>query len=151
MSNENEKLDFPKKEEEILKFWKENKIFEKSVSQRKPSFAKASKGKSKKFVFYEGPPYANGRPGIHHVEARAFKDIILRYRTMAGYCVPRRAGWDTHGLPTEIEVEKKLGIGSKKEIEEKIGIEKFVEEARVKCFSLQRRMGKINRADGLLA
>jgi isoleucyl-tRNA synthetase len=133
MDNEGEKLDFSKKEEEILEFWKKNKIFEKSVEQRK----------GKEFIFYEGPPYANGRPGIHHVEARAFKDIILRYKTMRGYYAPRRAGWDTHGLPTEMEVEKKLGIKSKKEIEEKIGIEKFVEEARKNVFLYKEEWEKL--------
>ena len=106
----------PRSEEEILSFWKENKIFEKSVERRKPSSAKASNG-IKNFVFYEGPPTANGTPGVHHVEARSFKDIILRYKTMCGFHVPRRAGWDTHGLPVEVEVEKKLGLKSKKDIE----------------------------------
>lgn len=112
-------------EEKILEFWKKNRIFEKSLFQRK---------KGKEFVFYEGPPYANGKPGIHHIEARAFKDIILRYKTMKGFYVPRKAGWDTHGLPTEMEVEKKLGVKSKKEIETVIGIERFVEEARKNVF-----------------
>ncbi|MFH0803796.1 MAG: class I tRNA ligase family protein [Candidatus Tagabacteria bacterium] len=134
MQNEEPKFDFAGKEEEILEFWKKERIFEKSVSQRK--------GK-KKFVFYEGPPYANGRPGIHHVEARAFKDIILRYKTMAGFHIPRRAGWDTHGLPTEIEVEKKLNIKSKKEIEEKIGLEKFIEEARANVFLYKEEWEKL--------
>ncbi|MBC7333741.1 MAG: isoleucine--tRNA ligase [Actinobacteria bacterium] len=102
-------------EERILKFWKENKIFEKSLQKTadKP-----------RFVFYEGPPTANGAPGVHHVLSRVFKDIFPRYKTMKGYHVPRKAGWDTHGLPVELEVEKELGINSKKEIE-KIGIEKF--------------------------
>src|SRR3989344_4710953 len=108
-------------EAEILEYWQKNKIFEQTLARTK---------KGKPFVFYEGPPYANGKPGIHHVEARAFKDIILRFKTMQGFYVRRKAGWDTHGLPIEIEVEKKLGVQSKKEIEEKIGIEKFVEEAR---------------------
>ena len=108
-------------EAEILEYWQKNKIFEQTLAKTK---------KGKPFVFYEGPPYANGKPGIHHVEARAFKDIILRFKTMQGFYVRRKAGWDTHGLPIEIEVEKKLGVQSKKEIEEKIGIEKFVEEAR---------------------
>jgi isoleucyl-tRNA synthetase len=134
MSENEEKLSFPEKEEKILEFWGKNKIFERSVEQRK--------GK-KKFVCYEGPPYANGRPGIHHVEARAFKDIILRYKTMRGFQVPRRAGWDTHGLPTEMEVEKKLGIKSKKEIEEKIGIEKFAEEARQNVFLYKEEWEKL--------
>lgn len=97
-----------KREEAILAFWKEHSIFEKSVAKDAP------KGE---FVFYEGPPTANGRPGIHHLEARAFKDIIPRYRTMRGYHVRRKAGWDTHGLPVELEVEKELGTKTKKEIE----------------------------------
>ena len=116
----------PRSEEEILRFWADNKIFEKSLENRK---------KGKPFVFFEGPPYANGLPGIHHVESRSFKDIILRYKTMRGFFVPRRAGWDTHGLPTEMAVEKTLGIKSKKEIEEKIGVEKFVEEAKKNVFT----------------
>ncbi|MFA6354570.1 MAG: class I tRNA ligase family protein [Candidatus Paceibacterota bacterium] len=109
-----------KAEEKVLEFWKKNKIFEKSLEK--------NKGK-KKFTFYEGPPTANGRPGIHHVLARSFKDIILRYKTMRGFYVPRRSGWDTHGLPVEIEVEKKLGLKSKKEIEE-YGIEKFNQKCK---------------------
>ncbi len=109
-----------KAEEKVLEFWKKNKIFEKSLEK--------NKGK-KKFAFYEGPPTANGRPGIHHVLARSFKDIILRYKTMRGFYVPRRSGWDTHGLPVEIEVEKKLGLKSKKEIE-KYGIAKFNQKCK---------------------
>ncbi|MCL5034544.1 MAG: class I tRNA ligase family protein, partial [Bacteroidetes bacterium] len=91
-------------EHEVLEFWKKNKIFERSVSERagKPNF-----------TFYEGPPTANGRPGIHHVLARTLKDLVCRYKTMRGYQVHRKAGWDTHGLPVEIEVEKKLGIKHK--------------------------------------
>jgi len=95
-------------EEEILKFWEENKIFEKSVEKNSAD---------KSFVFYEGPPTANGIPGLHHVLARAFKDIIPRYKTMKGYRVERKAGWDTHGLPVEIQVEKELGIHNKSQIE----------------------------------
>lgn len=102
-------------EREILKFWKENKIFEKSVAQRKLKPLDFARGK-KDFVFFEGPPTANGKPGVHHVEGRAFKDIILRYKTMQGFNVPRVAGWDTHGLPVEVEVEKELGLKSKKDI-----------------------------------
>lgn len=94
-------------EKYILKFWKENKIFWKTLSKSKAK---------KPFVFFEGPPTANGKPGVHHVEARAFKDIILRYKTMCGFYVPRVAGWDTHGLPVEVEVEKELGLKSKKDI-----------------------------------
>lgn len=109
-----------RREEEILSFWKENQVFEKTLEKESP------KGT---FVFYEGPPTANGRPGIHHLEARSFKDAIPRYRTMRGFHVPRKAGWDTHGLPVELEVEKKLGLVSKKDIE-KFGIDKFNEECR---------------------
>lgn len=102
-----QKQSFPKMEEEILKFWEENKIFEKSIEKNSDK---------KPFVFYEGPPTANGKPGLHHVLARAFKDIIPRYKTMKGFLVERKAGWDTHGLPVEIQVEKSLGIKHKHDI-----------------------------------
>lgn len=102
------KQSFPKMEEEILKYWDENKIFEKSVNKNP---------EEKTFVFYEGPPTANGKPGLHHVLARAFKDIIPRYKTMKGYRVERKAGWDTHGLPVELQVEKALGLRNKQDIE----------------------------------
>ncbi|MCK4520685.1 class I tRNA ligase family protein [Candidatus Parcubacteria bacterium] len=108
-------VEFSKLEKKIIKFWKENRIFEKSIEQRK---------KAPNFVFYEGPPTANGKPGIHHLEARVFKDMICRYKTMNGFKVIRKSGWDTHGLPVELEVEKKLGLRSKKDIE-KFGIIKF--------------------------
>ena len=101
-------LNIPQIEAKILKFWQKKKIFEKTLQK------KTTKGD---FVFYEGPPTANGRPGIHHVLARIFKDIISRYKTMQGYYVERKAGWDTHGLPVELEMEKKLGIRGKPEIE----------------------------------
>lgn len=97
------------REEEVLELWKEKNIFQKTLEKDAP------KGE---FVFYEGPPTANGKPGIHHLEARAFKDAIPRYKTMRGYHVRRKGGWDTHGLPVEIGVEKELGFKSKKEIEE---------------------------------
>jgi isoleucyl-tRNA synthetase len=108
-------VNFVKLEESILDFWKKENIFAKTLEATK---------NNKKFVFYEGPPTANGSPGVHHVLSRVFKDIFPRYKTMKGFYVTRKAGWDTHGLPVEIEVEKKLGINSKKEIE-KIGVEKF--------------------------
>ena len=110
-----DKIKYSDLEREILEFWKKNKVFEKSVSERdgKPGF-----------TFYEGPPTANGRPGIHHVLARTLKDLVCRYKTMKGFQVYRKAGWDTHGLPVEIEVEKKLGIKHKDEIVD-YGIEKF--------------------------
>ncbi len=97
------------REESILQYWKDNQIFEKTLTKESPMGD---------FVFFEGPPTANGRPGIHHVGARSFKDIIPRYKTMRGFNVQRRAGWDTHGLPVELQVEKALGLKSKKEIEE---------------------------------
>ena len=96
-----EKSEIAKREEETLAFWAKERIFEKSLEKNAP------KGE---FTFYEGPPTANGRPGIHHLESRAFKDAVPRYKTMRGYRVARRAGWDTHGLPVEIEVEKQLGF-----------------------------------------
>lgn len=106
---------FSQKERKALEFWKQNSIFEKSVSRP---------AKGGEFVFYDGPPTANNRPGIHHVEARVFKDIICRYKTMRGFRVQRRAGWDAHGLPVELEIEKKLGLHNKHEIE-KYGIKEF--------------------------
>jgi len=108
-------MELPKIEQKILKFWSKKRIFEKSLKQRKDA---------KRFVFFEGPPTANGEPGLHHVEARTFKDIIPRYKTMRGFFVGRKAGWDTHGLPVENQVEKELGFKSKKDIE-KYGIAKF--------------------------
>ncbi len=111
----------PSLEEEVLEFWRENKIFEQTLEQ--------SKGRPL-FTFNEGPPTANGKPGIHHVLARAYKDAFPRYKTMRGYHVPRKAGWDTHGLPVEHEIEKELGIFDKKEIEEKIGIAEFTRRCR---------------------
>lgn len=108
------------REEKILEFWRENKIFDETLRKDAPEG---------EFVFYEGPPTANGRPGIHHVEARSFKDAIPRYKTMRGFRVPRKAGWDTHGLPVELEVEKKLGLKSKKEIEA-YGVAKFNEACK---------------------
>jgi len=103
-----EKSETAAREESILQFWKENQIFDKTL---------AKESTAGDFVFFEGPPTANGRPGIHHVGARSFKDIIPRYKTMRGFNVERKAGWDTHGLPVELQVEKQLGLKSKKEIE----------------------------------
>ena len=112
---EGEKLSLPEQEERMLKFWRESKVFERSFERMRGR---------KAFRFYEGPPTANGRPGIHHVLARAFKDVICRYKTMRGFYVERKAGWDTHGLPVEIEVEKELGLKTKKDIEQ-YGIAEF--------------------------
>jgi len=108
-------LDLPKVAEEVLHYWKENNVFEKSVTSRE--------GKDS-FVFYEGPPSANGLPGIHHVMARTIKDIFPRYKTMKGFQVKRKAGWDTHGLPIELGVEKELGI-TKEDIGTKISVEEY--------------------------
>lgn len=113
-------LNFVQREKEVENFWKENNIFEKSIDTR-------SKGES--YVFYDGPPTANGKPHIGHVLTRAIKDMIPRYRTMKGYKVPRKAGWDTHGLPVELEVEKLLGLDGKEQIEE-YGLEPFIKNVR---------------------
>ncbi len=118
------KLDIVSMEENVLKFWKKGKIFEKTVSTRQGG---------PEYVFFEGPPTANGRPGVHHVLARAFKDMFPRYKIMRGYHVSRRGGWDTHGLPVEIEVEKKHGFTNKQQIEE-YGIAKFNAECRKSAF-----------------
>lgn len=115
---------FPELETSILEFWKEHDIFQRSVDERPAD---------KIFSFYEGPPTANGNPGIHHVLARAFKDVVPRYRTMQGYRVPRKGGWDTHGLPVELEVERELGLSSKREIEE-YGVEAFNQKCRESVF-----------------
>ena len=113
-------LDFVQREKEIEKFWKENKIFEKSIEERKGG---------KPYVFYDGPPTANGKPHIGHVLTRVIKDMIPRYKTMKGYMVPRKAGWDTHGLPVELEVEKLLGLEGKEQIEE-YGLEPFIKKCK---------------------
>jgi len=117
---EYKKLDFPTFEQEILKFWADEKIFEKSVANRKDA---------KPFVFYEGPPSANGMPGIHHVMSRAIKDIFCRYNTLKGFQVKRKAGWDTHGLPVELQVEKAMGI-TKEDIGKTISVEDYNEACR---------------------
>ena len=113
-------LNFVEREKDVLDFWKENKIFEKSLSE--------NVGK-REYTFYDGPPTANGKPHIGHVLTRVIKDMIPRYRTMKGYNVPRKAGWDTHGLPVEIEVEKLLGLDGKEQIE-KYGMAPFIEKCK---------------------
>ncbi len=119
------RVDLVKMEEKVLAFWKERQIFQRSMQEREGG---------PEYVFYEGPPTANGRPGIHHVLARAFKDMFPRYKTMRGYHVLRRGGWDTHGLPVEIEVEKKLGFTNKQQIEA-YGIDRFNALCRESVFS----------------
>ena len=120
----NSKISFPQLEEGILHFWKEHGVFHKSI-EPKP-------GKPR-YVFYEGPPTANGSPGVHHVLSRLFKDVICRYKTMKGYWVPRKAGWDTHGLPVELEVEGSLGFRDKAQIE-RYGIAQFNQRCRESVF-----------------
>ena len=121
----NSRVNLPQVEESILSLWRARNIFERSVEARKGS---------PRFVLYEGPPTANGRPGIHHVLARVFKDVIPRYKTMKSYYAPRQAGWDTHGLPVELEIESKLGFSSKADIEQ-FGIDKFNARCRESVFS----------------
>ena len=113
-------LKFVEREREVEKFWRENHIFEKSIEERKDAPT---------YMFYDGPPTANGKPHIGHALTRVIKDMIPRYRTMKGYKVPRKAGWDTHGLPVEIEVEKELGINGKEQIE-KYGLAPFIEKCK---------------------
>jgi isoleucyl-tRNA synthetase len=118
------RINFSQMEDRLLTFWKKDRVFEKTLRSRE--------GKPR-FVFYEGPPFANGNPGIHHVLARVFKDVVVRYKVMKGHYVPRIAGWDTHGLPVELEVEKQLGFSGKDQIE-KYGIEKFNRLCRESVF-----------------
>ena len=120
-----DKINYPEIEKKILEFWEKNKIFEKSISSR---------DQSKSYTFYEGPPTANGKPGIHHVMARTLKDLVCRYKTLQGYRVERKGGWDTHGLPVEIEVEKRLGIKHKSEVID-YGVEKYNQACRESVFT----------------
>jgi isoleucyl-tRNA synthetase len=130
------KANFPKLEKKILKFWNDNNIFQKSLK----------KGK-KNFVFYEGPPTANGKPGIHHVLTRAFKDLICRYKTMQGFKVLRKAGWDTHGLPVELQVEKELGLKSKRDID-KYGIARFNKKCRESVWKYKKEWENLTKRTG---
>ncbi|WP_291427839.1 isoleucine--tRNA ligase [Deinococcus sp.] len=118
---------FPALEQDTLAWWQERRIFERSLEQTSGA---------RTFTFFEGPPTANGQPGVHHVQARSFKDLFPRFRTMQGFHVPRKAGWDTHGLPVEIGVEKKLGLNSKREVEA-YGIDKFNAECRASVFEYE--------------
>ncbi|MBV8461767.1 MAG: class I tRNA ligase family protein, partial [Acidimicrobiales bacterium] len=119
-------IDFVALEQAELARWATHRVFERSIEQREGAAP---------WVFYEGPPTANGMPGLHHVWARVYKDLFCRFRTMAGAFVARRAGWDTHGLPVEVEVEKKLGITGKKQIEEQVGIAEFTRLCRESVYS----------------
>ncbi len=129
----------PKIEEKILEFWKREQIFEKSLTLRQ--------AQGKKFIFYEGPPSANGRPGIHHVLSRVYKDIICRYKAMRGFLVSRKAGWDTHGLPIELQVEKELGLKTKKDIE-KYGVGNFNEKAQEIVWKYKEEWDKLTERIG---
>lgn len=131
-------LNLPKLEKKVLSFWKRENIFEKSVSKRK--------GKPD-FVFYEGPPTANAPPGLHHVLARVFKDIICRFQTMKGFRVLRKAGWDTHGLPVELQIEKKLGFKNKRDIES-FGVSKFNRLCKKSVWSYKKTWEKLTERIG---
>ncbi len=133
-----DKVNYHSLETEISKFWKERGIFEQSVSKRQGKPA---------FTFYEGPPTANGRPGIHHVMSRALKDLVCRYKTMEGFQVKRKAGWDTHGLPVEIEVEKALGFKHKDQIVE-YGVAKFNEECKKSVWKYKADWEEMTRLMG---
>ena len=134
----NQNVNFPELEEKIIRFWEENKIFRASLDKPAP------KGN---YIFYEGPPTANGRPGIHHVSARAFKDLYPRYKTMRGYHVQRRGGWDTHGLPVEVEIEKEIGSTGKQDIE-KFGIGEFNRLCRESVFRYIQDWNKLTERIG---
>ena len=134
-------LSFVDREKSIVEFWKKNDIFEKSIEHRDGC---------ERFTFYDGPPTANGKPHIGHVLTRAIKDLIPRYRTMKGYKVLRKAGWDTHGLPVELEVEKALGISGKPEIE-KFGIEDFVKKCKASVFAYQSEWEEMSDRVGFWA
>ncbi|WP_293911776.1 isoleucine--tRNA ligase [Deinococcus sp.] len=129
---------FPALEEQTLAWWQDKQIFERSLKQTEGG---------PRYTFYEGPPTANGQPGIHHVQARSFKDLFPRFRTMQGYHVPRKAGWDTHGLPVELGVEKKLGLNSKREVEA-YGIDKFNAECRQSVFIYEGEWRKFTERMG---
>jgi len=130
--------DTPASEQAIIAYWDRNDIFRRSVDERP---------ETKPFVFYEGPPTANGKPGVHHVIARLCKDLVCRYKTMQGHRVLRKAGWDTHGLPVEIEVEKELGIDSKEQIEE-YGVAEFNAKCRESVFRYEKEWVEFTRRIG---
>ena len=136
--NEQSSIDYYKISKEIISYWNSNNIFEKSISSR---------SEDKIFPFYEGPPSANGMPGIHHVMARTIKDIFCRYKTLKGYRVYRKGGWDTHGLPVELQVEKNLGI-TKDDIGNKISVEKYNEECKVAVMQFKEAWEELTESIG---
>ncbi len=131
-------MDFPRMERKILEQWNKERVFERSVAQREGA---------PKFVFFEGPPTANGLPHPGHVLTRAMKDVVLRYKTMRGYQVPRKAGWDTHGLPVELEVEKQLGINGKPQIEQ-YGVRDFVNKCKESVFKYEQEWRRMTERLG---
>ena len=131
-------LKFVEREKEVEKFWEAEHIFEKSIKMREGC---------RPYVFYDGPPTANGKPHIGHVETRVIKDMIPRYRAMKGYMVPRKAGWDTHGLPVELEVEKKLGLDGKEQIEQ-YGLEPFIKECKESVWKYKGMWEDFSDTDG---
>ena len=132
--------DFKRTEHKILEYWKTHKTFDKSLENRKSA-------SRQRFVFFEGPPTANGLPGIHHSLARAFKDIVCRFKTMQGFFVLRKAGWDTHGLPVELQVEKELGFKNKKDIEQ-YGIEEFNKKAKESVWKYKKEWEDMTKKMG---
>ncbi len=131
---------FPDLEEEILAFWKQNSIYAKSLEQRQAA---------ETFVFYEGPPTANGLPHPGHCLTRAIKDLFPRYKTMRGFRCERKAGWDTHGLPVEVEVCKELGIHGKDEIE-RFGVEPFIQKCQQSVWRVHAGVGAADRTHRIL-
>ncbi len=140
-NNVSTNLNFVEEEKKIEKFWQEEKIFEKSIDSKK---------EGEPYVFYDGPPTANGKPHIGHVLTRVIKDMIPRYRTMKGYMVPRKAGWDTHGLPVELEVEKKLGLDGKEQIE-KYGLDEFIGHCKESVWQYKGMWEDFSRTVGFWA
>ena len=134
-------LDFLAREEEVVRFWNERQIFQKSIDKREGGDV---------FTFYDGPPTANGKPHIGHIETRAIKDMIPRYQTMKGKKVLRKAGWDTHGLPVELEVEKQLGLDGKEQIES-YGIEPFIKACKASVWKYKGEWEKMSERVGYWA
>ena len=134
-------LKFVEREKEVSKFWKEHHIFEKSIEEREGC---------PEYMCYDGPSTANGKPHVGHVVTRAIKDMIPRYRTMKGYQVPRKAGWDTHGLPVELEVEKELGLDGKEQIEQ-YGVEPFIERCKANVWKYKGMWEEFSETVGFWA
>ena len=134
-------LNFVDREQKVLEFWKQNEIFKKSIKLREGN---------PRFTWIEGPPTANGKPHIGHVETRSIKDLILRYRVMKGYDVLRKGGWDTHGLPVELEVEKQLGISGKPQIEN-YGVEPFIKKCKESVWTYEQEWRSMSDRVGFWA